>query len=350
MNDNWKRILVSPTCSVIDVLKVIDREALQLAIVIDKNQKLLGTVTDGDIRRALINDKTLDTEISEVMFTSPTTLSINSDKSEVLRVMESKGILAIPLMKDQNVIGVATLQDLIQKTQYDNPVFIMAGGFGTRLRPLTDNCPKPMLKVGDKPILETLLLSFRRAGFHNFYISTHYLPDVITNYFGDGSDFRVNITYINEDIPLGTGGALGLLPSNLIDLPMILINGDILTTLDFSKVLEFHSKNKACATMCVREYEYKIPYGVVESEGISIKKMVEKPIHRYFVNAGIYVLEPSIINSVTKNIYIDMPSLLEDNLAKNERVNHYTFHDYWLDIGQTEDYHRAQIDIGNLSL
>ncbi|PCI63819.1 MAG: alcohol dehydrogenase [Gammaproteobacteria bacterium] len=278
------------------------------------------------------------------------TLPVNRSKSEVLSVMENKGILAIPLMKDKHVVGLATLKDLIQHAQYENPIFIMAGGFGTRLKPLTDHCPKPMLKVGDKPILETLLLRFRRAGFQNFYISTHYLPEVITNYFGDGSSLGINITYINEDKPLGTGGALGLLPSELIELPTILINGDILTTLDFSKLLEFHSSNKACATMCVREYEYKIPYGVIESEGISIKKMVEKPTHRYSVNAGIYVLEPSLIHSVEKNVYIDMPSLLEEKLGENENVNHYTFHDYWLDIGQTDDYHRAQLDIGNLSL
>ncbi|PHS14922.1 MAG: alcohol dehydrogenase [Kangiella sp.] len=350
MNNNWKSILVSPSCSILEVLKVIDREALQLAIVIDNQQKLLGTVTDGDIRRALIDDKALSAEISEVMFTSPITLPVNTSKSEVLSVMENKGILAIPLMKDKHVVGLATLKDLIQHAQYENPIFIMAGGFGTRLKPLTDHCPKPMLKVGDKPILETLLLRFRRAGFQNFYISTHYLPEVITNYFGDGSSLGINITYINEDKPLGTGGALGLLPSELIELPTILINGDILTTLDFSKLLEFHSNNKACATMCVREYEYKIPYGVIESEGISIKKMVEKPTHRYSVNAGIYVLEPSLIHSVEKNVYIDMPSLLEEKLGENENVNHYTFHDYWLDIGQTDDYHRAQLDIGNLSL
>jgi len=350
MNNNWKSILVSPNSTILEVLKVIDREALQLAIVIDNQQKLLGTVTDGDIRRALIDDKALSAEISEVMFTSPITLPVNTSKSEVLSVMENKGILAIPLMKDKHVVGLATLKDLIQHAQYENPIFIMAGGFGTRLKPLTDHCPKPMLKVGDKPILETLLLRFRRAGFQNFYISTHYLPEVITNYFGDGSSLGINITYINEDKPLGTGGALGLLPSELIELPTILINGDILTTLDFSKLLEFHSSNKACATMCVREYEYKIPYGVIESEGISIKKMVEKPTHRYSVNAGIYVLEPSLIHSVEKNVYIDMPSLLEEKLGENENVNHYTFHDYWLDIGQTDDYHRAQLDIGNLSL
>jgi len=350
MSDNWKSILVSPSCSMLEVLKIIDREALQLAIVIDDDQKLLGTVTDGDIRRALINDKALSASISEVMFTSPITLPVKTIKSEVLRMMESKGILAIPLMKDKHVVGLSTLKDLIQHTQYENTIFIMAGGFGTRLKPLTEHCPKPMLRVGGKPILETLLLRFRRAGFRNFYISTHYLPEVITNYFGDGSSLGVNITYINEDKPLGTGGALGLLPSDLIDLPTILINGDILTTLDFSKLLDFHSNNEACATMCVREYEYKIPYGVIESEGINIKKMVEKPTHRYSVNAGIYVLESSLIHSVEKNIYIDMPSLLEGKLKNNDNVNHYTFHDYWLDIGQMDDYHRAQLDIGNLSL
>ncbi|WP_347361358.1 nucleotidyltransferase family protein, partial [Vibrio vulnificus] len=189
---------------------------------------------------------------------------------------------------------------------------LMAGGFGTRLRPLTDNCPKPMLKIGNKPILETVIRSFIKAGFVNFYISTHYMPELIHAHFGDGSEFGVNITYVHEESPLGTGGALGLLPNDLPkDLPLIMMNGDVLTKVDFQRLLDFHVSHDADATMCVREYDYQIPYGVINGEGNKITSMVEKPIQRFFVNAGIYVVSPRVIQSVPENHRIDMPTLLE---------------------------------------
>jgi NDP-sugar pyrophosphorylase family protein len=224
----------------------------------------------------------------------------------------------------------------------------MAGGFGTRLKPLTDNCPKPLLKVGDKPILETVLLSFIKSGFHDFYISTHYLPEMIKEYFGDGEKWGVSINYVYEETPLGTGGALGLLPKDLPELPVIMMNGDVLTKVDIEALLAFHNENDANATMCVREYEYQVPFGVIESEGYKIKSMVEKPMQRFHVNAGIYVVGRKIIEQVNNNEVVDMPTLLERYLDKS--VLMFPFHEYWLDIGRIDDFNRAQIDIQTLGL
>lgn len=343
MGHNWKNILVSPKATIQEVLKVIDSESLQLSLVVDMDNRLLGTVTDGDIRRALINGVTLYQPISDIMFTKPTFVTCRTPKKKLLELMNAKQLNSIPILDNGKVIGLETIHQITEKAKYDNPVFLMAGGFGTRLKPLTDNCPKPLLKVGDKPILETLLLNFIKSGFHNFYISTHYLPEMIKSYFGNGEKWGANIKYVHEDSPLGTGGALGLLPKYLPDLPVIVINGDVLTKVNFEALLEFHNDNKADATMCVREYEYQVPFGVIENKGNKITSMEEKPIQRFHVNAGIYVIGKEIINSVKRNEVVDMPVLLERFLTNN--ILMYSFHDYWLDIGRMDDFKRAQSDI-----
>ncbi|MFT4898880.1 MAG: dTDP-glucose pyrophosphorylase/predicted transcriptional regulator [Flavobacteriales bacterium] len=348
MSDSWKNILVTPTSTIKEVLKVIDKASLKLALVVDNEHRLLGTVTDGDIRRAIIDGKPLTTKIVRIMFTSPTTALIDTPRNQLLDLMDKKKLLSIPLVKNGQVVGLETLQQVIQKKQYDNPVFFMAGGFGTRLRPLTLNCPKPLLKVGDKPILETVLINCISAGFHDFYISTHYLPEMIQDYFGNGDKWGISIKYIHESVPLGTGGAIGLLPKELPDLPIIVMNGDVLTTVNLEHLLNFHNKTNASATMCVREYEYQVPYGVIESEKLQIKSMVEKPIHRFHVNAGIYVIGRKIIESVKVNEKIDMPTLLEKYL--DDKVMMFQFQDYWLDIGRIDDFNRAQADITSLDL
>lgn len=342
MSHNWKNILVSPLSNIREVLKVIDSEALQLALVVDLDNRLLGTVTDGDIRRALINDLPLSHPITEIMFTTPTVVDYSISKAEVLELMNAKQLHSIPILDNGIVVGLETIHHVTQKNKYDNPVFLMAGGFGTRLKPLTDNCPKPLLKVGDKPILETVLLSFIKAGFHNFYISTHYLPEMIREYFGNGEKWEVSINYVHEELPLGTGGALGLLPKDLPELPVIMMNGDVLTKVDLEALLTFHNGNNADATICVREYEYQVPFGVIESEGNVIKSMVEKPIQRFHVNAGIYVVSRKIIEQVNNNEVVDMPTLLERYLGDN--VLMFPFYEYWLDIGRMDDFKRAQID------
>jgi dTDP-glucose pyrophosphorylase len=348
MSHSWKKILVTPSESIRTVLKIIDQQALKLALVVDHQNRLLGTVSDGDIRRAILNDASLEDEVSSIMNTQPTTSDVSMTRESILSLMEKKELHAIPILSNQVVVGLETLHGLLHKPQYDNPVFLMAGGFGTRLKPLTDNCPKPLLKVGERPILETVILSFIRAGFTNFYISTHYLPEMIKEVIGDGSRWGIKVQYIHEEKPLGTGGALGLLPADLPDLPVIVMNGDVLTKVNFEEVLAFHNSKQSTATMCVREYEYQVPFGVIEADGFKITNLVEKPTYRFHVNAGIYVLNKSQISQVKKGEYLDMPTLFESLIGNGAYV--FPFHDYWLDIGRMDDFRRAQTDIVTLGL
>jgi dTDP-glucose pyrophosphorylase len=345
----WRKALVTTDASLEHAIEVLDKAALRIALIVDDDDKLQGTLTDGDVRRALLKHLPLDTPVRQVMNPKPKTAEEAWTDRRILALMEQHELLQLPLAdKDGRVIGLANLHDLLNKHRHDNPVFLMAGGFGTRLRPLTNNCPKPMLKVGDKPILEQILLNFVEAGFHRFYISTHYMPDVIRDYFGNGEKWGVSIQYVHEEEPLGTGGALGLLPHDEIDLPIFMMNGDLLTSLNLHSFLEFHQSHGSVATMCVREYEHQVPYGVITSEGTQIKSMVEKPIHRFFVNAGIYLLEPELVKSVEPGTHIDMPTLLERQIDDGRPVNMFPIHEYWLDIGRIDDFHKAQTEAKGL--
>ena len=345
MNHNWQDILVPPSASMEETIAVIDKGALKLALVADETKRLLGIVTDGDIRRALLRHLTMDTPITEVMHKSPIVAAEDTSKSRLMQMMNNHSLMAIPLLRDGILVGLETMQKLFKRRKYDNPVFLMAGGFGTRLRPLTDNCPKPLLKLGEKPILETILESFIAAGFHQFYISTHYLPEAIMSYFGDGANWGVDIHYVHEETPLGTGGSLGLLPKTLPNLPIIMMNGDLLTKIDFEQLLSYHNDYQPLCTMCVREDEYQIPYGVVQSQGSRITSLVEKPTHKYFINAGVYVVSRELISRVDHNQRVDMTDLIDNCLDNEDLVSMFPVHEYWLDIGKMVDFYQAQKDV-----
>ena len=350
MTITWQKVVIESSVSIKDALKVIDKEALRAALVVD-NDKLIGMVTDGDVRRGILQGIELSAPVSQIMNTNPISANASLSSHDLKALMQSRKILSLPLVDDEGkLVGLKTLYDTLMVEKRENPVFIMAGGFGTRLKPLTNDCPKPMLKVGGKPMLETLINNFKNHGFYKLYISTHYLPEVIMNYFGDGSEFDIEITYVHEKKPLGTGGALSLLPDTLSKEPLIMINGDILTNVDFGKVLDFHIKQSSDATMCVRDYEIKVPFGVIEGEGHEITGMVEKPTYRYFVNAGIYVISHNIINSLPKNQHLDMPSLFEIKQKEGLKTLKFPIHEYWLDVGRHDDFKKAQIDIHELGL
>lgn len=345
----WESTLIGADTTLEEAIATLDRGALRIVMVVDKERYLLGTVTDGDIRRALLKHLPLETVVSEVMCATPQTAAQGWSRDRFLAVMEKYQLLQLPILDAEGrVIGLETLHEILHKARRDNPVFLMAGGFGTRLQPLTHNCPKPLLKVGEKPILELILENFINAGFHCFFISTHFMPEMIRAHFGDGSRWGVSIRYIHEDEPLGTGGALGLLPHDEIDLPLFVMNGDLLTNLDFQNLLTFHQDHDGVATMCVREYEYRVPYGVIQSEGHRILSMVEKPMHRFFINAGIYLLSPELVKSVAPRLRVDMPTLLEQQIAAGKDVNMFPVHEYWLDIGRMEDFQRAQQEFSSL--
>jgi dTDP-glucose pyrophosphorylase len=338
---NWKDLSVGPNQSIRDALAVIDEGGIQIALVTDANARLKGVVTDGDIRRGILQGLDLDAPVTAVMNEDPVTARRQEDRQQLIDTMQSRRIHQIPLVDDKGYLaGIVALDDLLRPTARPNPVVLMAGGLGTRLRPLTNECPKPLLEVGDKPILETIIEGFRSHGFHRFYLSVNYKADMIEDYFGDGSTWGADITYVHEDKRLGTAGPLSLLPERP-DETLIVMNGDLLTTLNFAHLLDFHHEQDSAATMCVREYEVQVPYGVVETNDQQMVGLDEKPVHRHFVNAGIYVLEPHTLDCVPANAFFDMPDLFEALIERGETASVFPVREYWQDVGQKDDFHRA---------
>ncbi len=340
---NWEDTLLDSNSSMEDAIDVLNKEALRIAIVVDAEGGVLGIVTDGDIRRALVRGCAIKSPVCEFMHENPIVASSEDSRFSVVEMMKEKDLLVVPIVNKQNrVVGIETLNQLMDRKKYDNPVFLMAGGFGKRLSPLTDHTPKPLLKVGSKPILETIVEQFAGYGFHSFYISVHYKADMLKEYFGDGKKWGVDIQYLHEKEPLGTAGSIGLLPRSIPDMPVIVMNGDLLTKVNFERLLEFHEECGGAATMCVREYDFEVPYGIIESDGNKVKRIVEKPVHSFFVNAGIYIITPELVRSVGVAKYLDMPSFLNSNLDAGEQVNVYPIHEYWVDIGRMDEYQLAR--------
>ena len=345
---DWRELLLSPNDSLDRAIKVLHEGGRRIALVSGENDRLLGTITDGDIRRALISQSTVKSPVSLIMNCNPVTVDDKVENKEILSLMSSQGFLHMPIVnKDGILCGLETLEHLIKSPKHDNPVFLMAGGFGTRLRPLTESTPKPLLKVGLKPILEMIIEQFISCGFHNFYISTHFKSEQIRDYFKTGEAYGVSIKYVHEDNPLGTAGSLGLLPDNLTDLPLIVMNGDLLTKVDFKNLLNFHHESNTEATMCVREYDFQVPYGVIEIDNYKIKKIEEKPIHKFFVNAGIYVLSKNLVDKIDGKSYLDMTDFLNQEL-NNGGISTFPIHEYWLDIGRMEEYEKANREVKDI--
>tara|TARA_B110000008_G_scaffold275396_1_gene312773 strand:+ start:2849 stop:3898 length:1050 start_codon:yes stop_codon:yes gene_type:complete len=342
---DWKKIILKPDDSMKTAIHLLESEALRIVMIADNDNVLMGTLTDGDIRRALIQHRDMDTHVSEIMYKDPTTVFPDDSVEMSLAIMTEKNLLQLPVVdKKGKIVGLRTIKSSLDIKKYDNLVFLMAGGFGKRLQPLTNKTPKPLIRIGEKPILETILNQFIDSGFNNFIISTHYKAQMLKEYFGDGSKWNVNISYVYEENPLGTAGALGLLPPGITDLPILIMNGDLLTKVNFKNLLEFHNKNTGVASMCVREYDLQVPYGVVNSNDNRVTNIIEKPIHKFFVNAGIYVLNPSILDSLDGKTYMDMPNFIQAQINNDLEVNTFPLHEYWLDVGHMEQLKQAQHD------
>ena len=323
-------------------IEVLHQGGLRIALVVDHKSTLLGIITDGDIRRSLLNQKSMDTTVNEVMNNQPITASITDDRQSILRLMDEGNILHVPILDSNGfLVDLETIHHLIQRSTLDNPVMIMAGGYGTRLLPLTKETPKPLLKVGSSPILESIIKRFIDFGFHNFFISTHYKSEMIKDYFQEGAQWDVTIQYIEESQPMGTAGALTMLPDDLPNLPLILMNGDLITELDFRSLLDNHKQSESDATVCVVEYDFQVPYGVIEVKDSKVNNIIEKPTHKFFVNAGIYVLNQGLVKSFDTAEYIDMPELLRKRVNSGNGVNIFPLYEQWLDIGQLPEYNKA---------
>lgn len=338
----WHQAVVPATASIRDAIQAIDRGVLQVAFVVDEHNRLLGLVTDGDIRRGILRGIGLEESVRLVMNASPVTVPTGTARDEIMALMRRKRIRHIPIVNENREIAdVALAEELVGQPTYDNWVVLMAGGEGRRLRPLTEDVPKPLLRIGSKPLLEIILNSFISQGFHRFFISINYKAEMIEKYFGDGSAWGVDVEYLREKAKLGTAGSLSLLPGQPDD-SIIVMNGDLLTNMSFGRLLEFHEETRAAATVCIREHHVSIPYGVVETDKNRLTALVEKPIRRFFVNAGIYVLNPDVLQLVKPDTYTDMTDLVQRLLKRNDTISTYPIHEYWSDIGRPEDFQRAQ--------
>lgn len=341
---NWKDILIARDTTIIDTMKVIDQSSLQFAVVVDDNMHLLGTVTDGDIRRGILRGLPLEIPIHKVMNKSPVCGESGKKTFYYKELMSKRQLKQLPIVDHKRrVQQILFIEDVAQALQKENIVVLMAGGLGTRLRPLTDDIPKPMLTVGDKPILETIIESFKSFGFTKFVLCVNYKKEIIKDYFQDGAYLGVEIEYIEENKQLGTAGALALLTEKPNE-PFFVMNGDLLTKINYEQLLDFHNETKSVATMCVREYEYQVPYGVIETENHRLLSIVEKPVHKSFVNAGIYVLNPEVLQDVPQHEFYDMPNLFKDIMDQQREVAAFPLREYWLDIGRMDDYEKANTD------
>lgn len=338
---NWKKVLLSPSTPIIKAIEIIDAGALQIALVVSEEGCLLGTLTDGDIRRGILKGISLNNPVSQVMNNNPTVVRDNEDTETIISTMKNKNVFQIPVVNERGIIvDLAVLKDLLNPKKRNNVVVIMAGGMGSRLRPLTDDCPKPLLKVGGKPLLETILENFLEFGLYNFYFSVNYKAEMIKQHFGDGSRWGANIEYISEVKRMGTAGALGLLPERPKN-TILVMNGDLLTKINFEHLLDFHADTKAAATMCVKEYNFQIPYGVVKTDKHRLIEIEEKPVKTFFISAGIYAIEPGAIDLIPKNAYFDMPGLFEKLIKENRETSVFPIREYWLDIGRKDDFDKA---------
>jgi len=346
---------VGSDCPVREAMRVLDAGGLGIVLVTDAERRLLGTITDGDIRRSLLGNVSLDLPAREFVAKTRNPLypdavwaRSGTERAALLHLMHERTLRHVPLLDEQGrVVDLAVLDDLVPDEEPQLQALIMAGGFGTRLRPLTVDTPKPMLPVGGRPLLEHTIESLRVAGIDKVHLATFFRADKVVDHFKDGSDFGVAVEYLKEERPMGTAGALGLLepPTK----PMLVMNGDILTGVDFRKMFAFHRQHRAALTVGVRKYEMSVPYGVVECDGADVRRIVEKPTYTSFVNAGIYLLEPRAFEFVPRSLgegeLFNMTDLIGILIARGDTVASFPIHEYWLDIGKPEDYAQAQADV-----
>ena len=345
---NIQNIKLTINATIKEALQIIDGGAMQIALIVDENEKLLGTLTDGDIRRGLIKGLELSSSIETIIFKTPTVVKISDTKEDILQIALVKKLHQIPVIDDNGkVIGIQQIDELLKPKNKSNKVILMVGGLGTRLRPLTENTPKPMLKVGNKPILQTIVEKFAQYGYTNIIMCVNYKSDVIQDYFGDGKQFGVEIEYIFEEQRMGTAGALSLL-SKKPNEPFFVMNGDLLTNVNFEYLHDYHLANSSIATMCVREYDFQVPYGVVKVDDNKILSIEEKPIHKFFISAGIYMLSSESLDYIPQNEFNDMPTLFEKLINESKNTISFPLREYWLDIGRIEEYKKANEEYGEV--
>ena len=341
-NDSWRKALLSSTASLQDAISCLDASSQQIAVIVSVDGSLVGTLTDGDIRRALLRGLKLDSLIEGVVNRDPLVVPPQWGRETVLQLMQANKIHQLPVVDEHgHVVGIHLWDEVLIPAKRPNVMVIMAGGRGTRLGQHTENCPKPLLPVGGKPMLEHIIDRAKAEGFNRFVLAIHYLGHMIEDYFGDGSRWQVQIAYLHEETPLGTAGALGLMQPRP-DGSFLVTNGDVLTDIRYGELLDFHCRHRAAATMAVRQHEWQHPFGVVRTKGVEIVGFEEKPVLRSHINAGVYVIEPQALNLLGVNEHCDMPTLFTRLQEKNDRTIVYPVHELWLDVGRPDDLAQAR--------
>lgn len=336
-DSRWRHALISPTATLAETIKNLNTVAIKIALCVDAEGRLVGTVTDGDLRRGLLRGLTMQDEAREVANPSPLVVPEGADREMVRAIMRVNNLLQVPVVDDRGrVVGLHLWDALDAAPSHDHTMVIMAGGKGTRLRPYTEKCPKPMLHVAGKPILQHIIERAKSQGFGRFVLSLNYLGQMIQNYFGDGSAYGVTIAYVEEEKPLGTAGALSLLQPRP-ESSFVVTNGDVLTDINYQELLEFRERHNAHGVMAVRIYEWTNPYGVVQMEGVNIAGITEKPLYRSHINAGVYAFLPEVLDHLVRDCPCEMPTLFDRLRKANHRTVAYPMHEPWLDVGRPKD-------------
>ena len=342
IRNDIESIIIYHNATLSQGLEKLNSNAGSVLLVVNVNNRLIGTVTDGDVRRALLRGIRIEDPVIQAMHPNPFVAHVNNTLDERLALMHSRGLRHLPVVDDKGLLlGIEILQGSISTSLLPNEAVIMCGGLGSRLGNLTHDCPKPMLKVGGKPILERIMCSIIQCGISRFFFATNYLREKIESYFGNGEKWGVQIRYLKEKKRMGTGGALSLLPY-IPSHPILVMNGDILTEFNIRHLLDFHGMANPIATMGIVEYRYQNPYGVVRHEGTTLLGIDEKPTESWFINAGIYIIEPRLLETIPRDVFIDMPTLLLNAKSRGEQVSICPICENWIDIGRESDYRSAQ--------
>jgi len=344
--EDWQQTLVNPETTIREVLLAMGKHRKQIALIVDAEGRLLGTLTDGDVRRSMLREIPTDRPVAEIMNSTPITADSDMGRDQKINMLKTKEIHHLPLVdSDNQVVGIDHIESLLGPRTLSKPnrVVLLAGGKGQRLQPLTEKTPKPLLPLGGRPILETLMHQLITHGFSQYYLSVNHLAEVVKNHFGDGEHLGVDIEYLEEDTPLGTAGPLGLITEKLED-PIFVINGDVMTNVDFTGLLDHHNEQKASITVATREFEMEVPFGVLKMDEHRIHSVTEKPVQKFNVSAGIYVISPEVVSLVPHNTNFDMPDLLNTVVKNGQKAIGFPIHEYWLDVGRIEDFNRAAAD------
>lgn len=339
--ENLSRFIVRPNQTVRDAMQVITDNWREVALVADESMRIQGVITDGDIRRGLLGGISMISPASSIMTREYVSVSPNADRAGVLDIMKARSIRQVPVLDaERRLIGIHFLEVLIGTTEKPNAAVIMAGGEGRRLRPFTDTRPKPMMEVAGRPILERIVLHLVGYGIKRIFVSVNYLAHVIEEHFCGGEKFGCAIEYLHENEPLGSGGALSLLPKGITD-PLLVMNGDLVSQFNVSRMLEQHELTGAAATIAARHHQVDIPFGVIETQGGDLSRLTEKPATHFLVNAGIYVLNPEVLALIPSSCFFPMTDLFDRLLADRRRVSVYHIEEDWIDVGRREDLSRA---------